>query len=372
MPNPAMKQVHGEASFHLATPEVDLYVTARGGQMAPVVFHLAERDVSPYALAPWEPADHSDLPPLLSVLRGDFLCLPFGGQTHGPPHGETANAEWQLLAANERSLTLKITAADTGAHVIKTLESRPGHHAIYIEHEISNLEGDFNYGSHPIIDLSGLPDQSARISVSPFRWASTYPGQFSNPADGESQALAAGAEFNDLKSVPLAAGGLTDLSRYPSRAGHDDLVMMVSEPASVEQPFAWSAVVLNDYLWFSLKNPADFPSTLFWLSNGGRTAAPWNSKHIARLGIEEVCSHFADGVDVSRTNPLAHQKIPTCRKFHRDKKTSLRLIHATALNPGFGKITAIIPSGEQAVCVMGSTGLTAIVPLDWQFVVSKG
>lgn len=371
MTNGTMKQVHGEASFHLATSEVDLDVTARGGHLAPVVFHLSDRDVSPYALAPWEPSDHRDLPPLLSVLRGDFLCLPFGGQTTGPPHGDTANAEWKLLAANERLLKLQIATSDTGANVVKTLECRPGHHAIYIENEISNLDGDFSYGSHPIIDLSGLPDQSARISVSPFRWASTYPGQFSNPADGETQALAADAEFSDLQRVPLAEGGMTDLSRYPSRAGNDDLVMMVSEPASAAQPFAWSAVVLNGYVWFSLKNPADFPSTLFWLSNGGRTTAPWNSSHVGRIGIEEVCSHFADGVDVSRTNPLAHAGIPTCRKFRRNETTALRLIHATATDPGFGKIMEIVPSGEHAVRIKGSSGRTATVPLDWKFVVSQ-
>ena len=73
--------------------------------------------------------------------------------------------------------------------------------------------------------------------------------------------------------------------------------MMVNEAATPEQPFAWSAVVLDGYVWFSLKNPADFPATMFWLSNGGRTAAPWNGRHVGRIGIEEVCSYFANGVD---------------------------------------------------------------------------
>ena len=105
-----MHPVHGEPSFQLATPELDLSVTARGGHLAPVVFHLPGRDVSPYALAPWEPAEFPDMPPLLSVLRGDFLCLPFGGQVDGPPHGEPANGEWRLLAADESSLHLAMDA----------------------------------------------------------------------------------------------------------------------------------------------------------------------------------------------------------------------------------------------------------------------
>ena len=74
-----MRSVHGEPSCHLATPELDLDLTLRAGHVAPVVFHLPGRDVSPYAMAPWTPDEFPDLPPLLSVLRGDFLCLPFGG-----------------------------------------------------------------------------------------------------------------------------------------------------------------------------------------------------------------------------------------------------------------------------------------------------
>ena len=248
-----MAPVHGEASFRLTGPEVDLHVTARAGHLAPVVFHLSGREVSPYALAPWEPAEFPDVPPLLSVLRGDFLCLPFGGQAEGPPHGEVANFPWSLAAAGERELRLTMDATDTGAHVEKILSTRPGQHAVFTEHRISNLEGNFNYGNHPILDLSALPEGSGRVSVSPFRWASVFPGPFSNPAAGETQALAEGARFTDLREVPLAAGGTTDLTRYPARRGNDDLVMMVNEAATAEQPFAWSAVVWGRLMSFSVR-----------------------------------------------------------------------------------------------------------------------
>ena len=85
-----MTTVHGEPSHHLGTAELDLHVTERAGHLAPVVFHLPGRDVSPYALAPWEPGEYPDIPSLLAVLRGDFLCLPFGEQAAGPPHGDNA------------------------------------------------------------------------------------------------------------------------------------------------------------------------------------------------------------------------------------------------------------------------------------------
>jgi hypothetical protein len=358
-----MHPVHGENSFHLITPELDLSVTIRAGHKAPVVFHLPGRDVSPYALAPWLPHEFPDMPPLLSVLRGDFLCLPFGGQQNGPPHGDPANAEWSLVSQNERTITLRQHASDSGASIEKTLSTRPGHHAIYAEHRISNLDGAYNYGTHPILDLTAI---AGRISVSPFRYASTFPGYFSDPANGETQALKPGAEFTDLTSVPLAAGGTTDLTHYPARLGNDDLVMMVNAPATPEQPFAWSAAVLDGYVWFALKNPADFPATLFWMSNGGRPGPPWNSRHTGRIGIEEVCSYFSHGVDESRK---ASPGYPTTRHFKPDETVSLRMIHAVApVAENFGKVVSICPVAENSVAITGESGEEIIVPVEWGFV----
>lgn len=365
-----MKSIHGEPSFRLATPELDLCVTARGGHLAPVVFHLPGRDVSPYALAPWQPADFPEMPPLLSVLRGDFLCLPFGGQENGPPHGDPANASWALIAESPDSLHMAMKTTDSNATVAKILSVREGQHAVFAEHRISNLAGDFSYGTHPILDLSGLPENTGRVTVSPFRWASVAPGPFANPAEGETQALAEGGRFTDLREVPLAAGGTTDLTRYPSRRGNEDLVMMVSETATEAQPFAWSAVVLDGYLWFCLKNPSDFPATLFWLSNGGRTAPPWNSRHLGRIGIEEVCSYFACGVDISRQDLLAAEKIPTTRHFNPVETVSLKTIQAVAaVDSSFGAVSSILPAGPNHVMIQGESGTQITVPIDWGFLV---
>jgi hypothetical protein len=364
-----MQTHHGEASFQLSTPELELYLTARGGHLAPVIFHLPGREVSPYALAPWQPGDFPELPPLLSVLRGDFLCLPFGGQVAGPPHGDPANAQWHLTAQGDRELRCTIDTTDSSAHIEKILTTREGHHALYCEHRISGLEGEFSYGNHPILDLSGLPEAAGRISTSAFHWASVFPGNFSDPAAGECQALAGGALFSDLSDVPLAAGGTTDLSRYPARAGNDDLVMMVNQQATPQQPFAWSAAVLDGYLWFALKNPADFPATALWMSNGGRSSPPWNSRHLGRIGIEEICSHFSNGVDVSRQNLLAEYGIPTTRRFQADETVSLKTVQAVSLTPeSFGKVCSIVPEGDEAVAITGESGAQLIVPLAWKFI----
>lgn len=204
-----MQSIHGEPSHIVKTPEVDFHVTERAGHLAPVTFHLPGRDALPYSLSPWQPSQYKELPPLLSVLRGDFLCFPFGGQTAGPPHGEPANHCWSRVCQNGRSLVLFQAPSDTNSQIIKRLSVRPGHHAIYATHEIT-AEGVFNYGNHPVLDLSGLPEGAGRVSVSPFRWASVYPVYFSNPADGASQALKVGATFTDLcKSLWPKAGQLT-------------------------------------------------------------------------------------------------------------------------------------------------------------------
>lgn len=363
-----METIHGAPSFPLSSDLVSLHVTRDGGHLAPVGFKLGERTVSPYALAPWAPDEiDAGLPVLLKNLRGDFLCLPFGPQADGPPHGETANHEWRLGAETEDSLSLEIEASDVSAMITKTVSLRPGQTAIYYEHRISGLEGDFSYGNHPILDISRVEEGTARVSVSPFRWASVYPEYFSNPADGANQALKIGAIFTDLSEVPLADGGTTDLTRYPARPSTDDLVMMVSEDATEGQPFAWSAVVMDGYVWFSLKNPADFPATMLWLSNGGRTAAPWDSRHTARLGIEDVCSHFCDSVDISRKDLLRNLTVPTTRKFEKDRPVTLRNIQAVAATPeGFGLVKSIAPSGENLVTITDENGETVQAAVDWK------
>jgi hypothetical protein len=362
------KTIHGAPSFSLSNELVSLHITRSGGHLAPVHFTLGERVVSPYALAPWKPDGiDGDLPVLLKSLRGDFLCLPFGPQEDGPPHGETANGVWEIVSETANSITLAIEATDISARVEKTISLRPGETVLYISHRITGLEGDWSYGTHPILDLSGMADGGARVSVSPFRWASVYPEWFSNPADGAQQALKIGAVFPDLRGVPLTNGGTTDLTKYPARPATDDLVMMVSEAATEEQPFAWSACVMDGYVWFSLKNPADFPATMFWLSNGGRSAAPWNSRHMARLGIEDVCSHFCDGVDVSRKDLLRNLAIPTVRSFSKDTPVTLRTIQAVAAVPeGFGKVESISPGGDGKVTITGSNGGTITAKVDWK------
>ena len=363
-----METIHGAESWLLEGSAVRVHVTRDGGMVAPVEFRLGDRTVSPYALAPWKPDEVDDaLPVLLKNLRGDFFCLPFGPQKEGDPHGAPANARWNLVEKGESSLVLGLDAADSGARIEKRLSLRPGQTAIYHEHRISGLSGHWSFGNHPVLDVSGAGQGGARVSVSPFRWASVYEGVFSAPERNESQALKPGARFKDLSEVPLMDGGSTDLTRYPDRVGNDDLVMMVNEPASDEQPFAWSAVVMDGYVWFSLKNSDDFPATLFWMSNGGRGDAPWDGRHFGRIGIEEVCSHFCD--DVTRSREEALPGIPTVREFKPEETTSLFIVQAVAAVPaGFGSVTSIAPAGDGLVRITDDSGASVESSVDWSHV----
>ncbi|MGE9267887.1 MAG: hypothetical protein ACQKBY_07300 [Verrucomicrobiales bacterium] len=360
------KLIRGAESYVLESETVSVAVTETGGHHI-ARFRLGEREVSPYALAPWEPAEYEEeLPVLLSHLRGDFMCLPFGGKENGPPHGETANATWQEAGSSAQALVLSQSASDTGASVRKKIALREGETALYLEHEITGLTGAWSYGSHPVLDLSGLEEGQGRVSVSPFRWASVNRGLFSDPVNREYQALKPGATFSELSAVPAMDGGTVDLTRYPARRGFEDLVLMANEPG--EAPFAWTACVFDGYVWFCLKNPRDFPSTMFWMSNGGRHGAPWNGRHLGRLGLEEVCSYFANGVADSRQNPLAEEGVPTVRDFD-GTPVSLRLIQAVAAVPAdFDLVTDIRPAGQGKITLSSESGASVETAIDWGFV----
>lgn len=344
-----MQVIHGEASIPVRSSSTTAWVTLRGAHVAPVEFDLGSRVVQPYSLSPWLPEEQQEQIPLLQVLRGDFLCLPFGDQDAGPPHGVVAGDTWSVLEEKPNSVTLGIEATDIGAHVTKTVEVRDADTSLYQQFDISGLSGAFNYGTHPILDMSAYPQGSVELTTSPLRWASVAPTLFSDPARGEHQILRIGGTFTSLDAVPLDGGGTLDLRHLPTTPGHEDLVMLVPEQRS---GLAWSALRFPGFVWFSLRLVEDFPATVLWVSNGGRSQAPWSSRHIARIGIEDVCAYFAEGRNPSIANPLASEGIPTSREFRANEPVRLRVVQAVAALPeGFGSITDIRDQDGHAVLV---------------------
>jgi hypothetical protein len=361
----------GAPSWHISSDHVDAWVTVRGAQVAPVEFRADGRTAQPYSVAPWAPGSVPGIDPLLDSLRGDFLCLPFGPQPSGPQHGCTASSAWEVQAASPSSLTLHMDAVDIGASVTKTVSLREGHTAVYQEFVVVGLDGAFPYGTHPILDFSPEASGPGLLSTSPMRWMSTNVGLFSDPAAGEHQVLAQDATFDRLDAVPCADGTTLDVSAYPTAPGHEDLVMLVNDPAA--GPIGWSAVSFAGFTWFSLKDVSTFPGTLLWISNGGRSQSPWLSRHTARMGIEDVCSYFADGLEASRRNLLAAKGIPTVREFSPDRPVRIATLQGVVFTPpGFGPVADINTEVPGRITVTDESGHSVEGLADWAFVLENG
>jgi hypothetical protein len=99
----AKRVVYGQPSWRIASSEVEAFVTEMGGHVGPVTFYRSGQRLQPYSVAPWaQEKNDPPLRPVIKALRGDFFCMPFGGNATAfrgerhPVHGETANARWQF------------------------------------------------------------------------------------------------------------------------------------------------------------------------------------------------------------------------------------------------------------------------------------
>ena len=173
----------------------------------------------------------------------------------------------------------------------------------------------------------------------------------------------------------MAAGGRADLTRYPARKGYDDLVMVT---ADATLPFAWSAVVLaaEGYVWFALRDPRVLRHTILWMSNSGRHYAPWNGRHSAVMGIEEVTSCFHLGLaESAKPNTLSRAGFPTTVALNPQRPTTVNYIMAVATVPqGFDRVKEIRAlkvaggkSGVAGVELVAESGQRATCALDIDF-----
>lgn len=369
--------VQGQPSWKITSSEVEAHVTELGGHLGPVVFDRRDRKIQPYSVAPWatEKTDPA-LPAILKVLRGDFFCLPFGGNSSPfgkekhPVHGETANAPWELKAleteGSQTRLHLRLKTTIRRGQVDKEIVLREGHNAVYSRHTVTGMTGPMNPGHHAMLKFPETP-LSGNISVSRFIYGQVFPGVFEAPESQGYSCLQPGAEFASLDRVPTRTGELADLTRYPARRGYEDLVMMVSD-ASL--PFAWTAVTFPNerYVWFALKDPRVLRETVFWLSNGGRYYAPWSGRHLNVMGLEEVTSYFHHGLAESVSlNPIATKGLPTHLVIQPKHPLIVNYIMAVAVVPANFDRLAAIEEAPDGVCLMAVSGKKVTVPLDLAF-----
>jgi hypothetical protein len=374
-----LKSKFGQPSWRLKNNAVDAWITRAGGMLAPATFRLADgRRVQPFSIAPWAGEKiPAGTPPLLQVLRGDFFCAPFGGngmawrgEKH-PPHGEAANSNWSLISATrERDATaihLRLPYQVRRGTIDKRIVLRREHSAIYCEHTLSGFSGPMSLGTHPCLRVPG-PEGSAHVSVGGWEFGQVLPVPFEDPATGGYSSLKVGARFDSLGSVPLANGGETDLSRYPARAGFEDLVMLLGKPG---RSLGWSAVTFPQERWvfLQLKNPEVLCHTVLWHSNGGRHYAPWNGRHRGVLGLEETTSYFHLGLAESvKPNALSRAGYPTAVMLSPKKPLRVAHIFAVAAIPRGFDFVADVQAAPGGVTVTAASGRTIRLEVDVGFV----
>ena len=375
--------VQGQRSWRIATPRVEAFVTQTGGHLAPVTFDRRGKKIQPFSMAPWaqEKIDPT-LPPILKVLRGDFFCLPFGGNAtkfrgeRHPPHGETANAAWNFESLDETDdggarLHLSMRTRIRRGRVDKFITLPPDHDAVYQRHVISNMRGPMTPGHHAMLKF---PDEAGAgvISTSPFESGQVFVEPLESPENRGYSMLKPAAEFESLRAVPTITGQAADVSRYPARRGFEDLVMITSE---LDVPFAWTAVTFprQGFAWFALKDPRILRSTIFWMSNGGRHYAPWNGRHINVMGLEEVTANFHLGLaESARKNELNQRGIPTTITLDPRRPLTINYIMAIAAIPrGFDRVAKIVRGVRGGVVLQSDSGKDVRVPVDVDFLHAK-
>jgi hypothetical protein len=168
--------------------------------------------------------------------------------------------------------------------------------------------------------------------------------------------------------MPTADGGTADLTSFPAEQGVDDIFLLCGKPGS---GLAWSAATFpaRGYAWLALRRPEQLPSTLVWLSNGGRFDSPWNGRHAPVLGLEDIIGYFASGLAQSaQPNALAARGIPTCLTITHDMPLRMPYIQGLVRIPeDFGRVAAVAPGGPGRLLVSGTTGKEINVTCRWEF-----
>ncbi len=372
----------GQPSWRIATQDVEARLTETGGHLGPVTFERRGRKIQPYSVAPWTvQGPGASQPPVINALRGDFFCLPFGGNEgvwrgeRHPIHGEPANRRWRLESIDRSSTGIALHASMTTrirrGRIDKTIALRTGHQALYCRHVISGMSGRTSLGHHAMLRFPDA-DGSGIISTSPFRHGQVMPDALEDPAGLGYSLLEPGSTFKSLRKVRTITGAFTDLSRYPARRGYEDLVMILSDP---EATFAWTAVTFpaQRYVWFALKDPRVLAGTVFWISNGGRHYAPWSSRHVNVMGLEEVTGYFAYGLpEAARPNDLSRHGFRTSLALDPRRTTTVNYIMGIAAIPrGFDRVRSLRrrPDG---VTLTSAGGRRVDVPLDSAFLDTPG
>lgn len=374
-----MPVIHGQNSFVLATRAVSAAITRFGAMLAPVTFFAdSTAPIMPYSIPPWatEP-DLPSVPPLLRALRGDFMCSAFGdnGTPHDgvviPPHGDTANGEWMVVkkrsTALGTALRLAMDLRMQGGRCIGTTALIEGHQFVYQRHDFEGVCGAINPGHHAMLACSPAPG-STLLSFSPWAFAASSPPRAALTEDKARSQLTPGRFADGPAAMPTGNDGTVDLTSFPTGERADDVFLVCTKATAA---LAWSAASFpaRGYAWIALRRAAQLPSTLVWLSNGGRFEPPWNGRHAPVLALEDIIGYFACGLaESARHNALVARGIPTCLIAMPGVPIFVPYIQGLVRIPAdFGRVAAVETAASGELLVLGASGKKVTAPCRWEF-----
>jgi hypothetical protein len=302
-------------------------VQSLAAMVGPATFVLPDgRQAQPFQIAPWtfEPEAVSQ-PAVLRRLRGEWPCVPFGGDAKRdlPPgwsptgatfpgadifHGPSSAGEWRFVEAAQGTIAMALDYPDS--HPVKAVKRRvtpdPRAAAIDFELEIeARAPCALPIGLHPTFRM---PAKLGALRLEPARYdhvrtfpVTVEPGATLFPPD---------VRFDRLEAAPTLGGGAVDASRLPFDGSIEELLLLVN----CDGGFALTDSA-NGWRVRMTWEKRHFPCTLLWISNRGRQAYPWSGRHLA-LGVEPICGAFDLGPAVSNApNPISAAGAPTALRL---------------------------------------------------------
>lgn len=362
------------ALFHtLAAAGIRVTLDLRAGHVRELTVTAEGRDLTPFHTAPWldDPVVQADetLPLHLRLLSGDFFCAPFAASDveEAPSHGWTANSPWTVVETTTLSdgitALYRLDRPVLGATVEKRFTLHDHHPFVYQTHTFMGGEGAVPVANHAMVRVGG----GGRLAFSAKAAVETpdVPVE-TDPARGRS-ALTPAVRGDDPTRVPKVDGGSADLTRLPFDVRHEDVAMLVERRGS---PLGWLAVSRSGAgdAMISLKDPADFPVTVLWFSNGGRFYAPWNGRHAGVLGVEEARSDFLRGHRSSiLPNALTRAGIATALALRPDGSAEVRNVIGAVPLPAGGSPIADLVAQDSDLAIACENGTRFTVPFDTAF-----
>jgi hypothetical protein len=358
----AMTSFCGQPSYTLTNRHTDLRVSVQAGQLT-AVFTAGAKQASPFWVAPWwkEPCREED-PWIVRMLRGDFFCLPFGGNAEPwegrscALHGNTANECWEMVSRSEADGALSLRMEYGAGEVVKTLRLEPGAPVIYQSHRVSCLGARMPVGHHPTLWCGDSPG-AAFVDMSEPIAGFTLPAPVGTPETQGYALLASGTRITDRRRVPTVYGTVADLTRYPIRRGHEDGVQYICDQ---KKPFCFTAVSFpsRGFVYFQLKDPRVLCSTVFWMCDGGRYGAPFSGRATGVLGAEEVTGCFFSGLKESvQENALSREGFRTHLDFPAAAAVDVRFIMGVApIGADFAGVQDITAKDASTVTIRGRGG----------------